>query len=156
MLVVMLALVRSTSLRALMFYLSRPVLRASSAPPKVRWDSLLAATGRVPCEYYMTLEGVRSPSVLRTVARCCSADRSATIFGAERVRMRLGSWRRGRTISRSCDTPPRGRCLRVRFSVQCSECTPTYQLVAAVTRAGGRGIGCITAEGTRAQRRLQR
>jgi hypothetical protein len=75
---------------------------------------------RVPCEYYMTLEGVRSPSVLRTVARCCSADRSATIFGAERVRMRLGSWRWGRTISRSCDTPPRDRCLRVRFSVQCS------------------------------------
>ena len=63
--------------------------------------------------------GGRALSLLRTVARC-SADRSATIFGAERVRMRLGSWRRGRTILRSCDTPPRDRCLCVRFSVQCS------------------------------------
>ena len=67
-----------------------------------------------------TLEGVRSPSVLRTVARCCSADRAAKMCGAERFRMRLCSWRRGRTILRSCDTPPRDRCLCVRFSVQCS------------------------------------
>ena len=98
----------------------------------------------------------RALSLLRTVARCCSADRSTKIFGAERFWLRLCSWRRGRTILRSCDTPPRDRCLRVRFSGQCSECTLTYQRVAAVTRAGGRGIGCIAAEGTRAERRLQR
>ncbi len=42
MLVVMLALARST-LR-LTFYLPRPALRASAAPSKVRWDTLLAAT----------------------------------------------------------------------------------------------------------------
>jgi hypothetical protein len=52
MLVVMLALARSTSLRGLMLHLPRPALRASSALSKVRWDSLLAAIGRVPCEYY--------------------------------------------------------------------------------------------------------
>jgi hypothetical protein len=49
-LVAMLALVPSTLWRGLTFYLSRPVLRTSSAPPKVRWDTLLAATWRVPCE----------------------------------------------------------------------------------------------------------
>ena len=76
-----------------------------------------------------TLEGVRSPSVLRTVARCCSADRAAKMCGAERFRMRLCSWRRGRTILRSCDTPPRDRCLRACPSrcsaVQCSARLPT-------------------------------
>ena len=51
MLVVMLALVRPSLWRGLMLYVPRLALRASSAPPKVRWDSLLAATGRVPCEY---------------------------------------------------------------------------------------------------------
>jgi hypothetical protein len=39
MLVVMLYLARSASLRGLMLYLSRPFLRASAAQSKVRWDT---------------------------------------------------------------------------------------------------------------------
>jgi hypothetical protein len=35
-----------------MLCVPRLALRAASAPSKVRWDSLLAAIGRVPCEYY--------------------------------------------------------------------------------------------------------
>jgi hypothetical protein len=80
MLVVMLALARSTSLRRLMFYLPRPVRRASFALHKVRWDTLIAATGRVPCEYYrVPCEYYRVPReyYLRNAAshhgaRCCT------------------------------------------------------------------------------------
>jgi hypothetical protein len=53
MLVVMLALVRSTLWRGLMLYVPRLALRASAVPSKVRWDTPLAATGRVPCEYHL-------------------------------------------------------------------------------------------------------
>ena len=101
-----------------------------------------------------TLEGVRSP--------CCALWRAALRIDPRRSSAPNGfgcGWAAGAGAAQS-----HARAIRRRGTGACacaSRCsavqfTPTYQLVAAVTRAGGRGIGCITAEGTRAQRRLQR
>ena len=103
----------------------------------------------------MTLEGVRSP--------CCALRRAAALLIDPRRSSAPNGfgcgWAAGAGAAQSY-----ARAIRRRGTGACArpsrcgavQCTPTYQRVAAVTRAGGRGIGCITAEGTRVQRRLQR
>ncbi len=83
MLVVMLALARSTSLRGLMFYPSRPTLRASSAPYKVCWDTPSAATGfgsgfraEGSDPYSMRVLSASIPGVLRVPSRARCAERA--------------------------------------------------------------------------------
>jgi hypothetical protein len=83
MLVVMLALARSTSLRGLMLYLSRPFLRASAAQSKVRQDTPFAATGfgsglreEGSHPYLMRVLSATIHGVLRVPSRARCAERA--------------------------------------------------------------------------------